>query len=70
MNGKEMIYNSAKTGKRRKGQKELLRFLNGERLTRQQAINGKCYDCDGMGESGVCDITECTLYSYSPFVKK
>lgn len=61
------LLNSAKHGSRRKGQKDLIAYLSGKRITRQQAILAKCYDCDGMGESGVCDVGDCPLYPYSFF---
>jgi len=63
----ERIFNSAKTGKKRRGQMHLLRYLEGGRLTQRQAITAKCYDCNGMGESDECDIFSCSLYPYSQF---
>lgn len=66
----EDLLKSAKGGKLRKGQKNLINYLQGQRLTRNQAIQAKCYDCDGMGESGICDLDECSLYPYSPFRPK
>ena len=64
------ILQSAKSGKLRKGKKELIKYLNGDRLTRNEAIKAKCYDCNGMGESGVCDTNSCALWPYSPFGKR
>ena len=61
------ILESAKSGRRKMGRTFLIRHLEGERLTQQQAIRAKCYDCDGMGETGECDLKECPLYPYSPF---
>jgi hypothetical protein len=61
------ILESAKSGRRKMGRTFLIRHLEGKRLTQQQAIRAKCYDCDGMGETGECDLKECPLYSYSPF---
>jgi len=61
------IMESAKRGKRRNGQMQLIKHLNGGRLTRSQAIRAKCYDCDGMGETGLCDLKNCPLYPYSSF---
>jgi hypothetical protein len=62
-----MIQDSAKHGKMRIGKTQLLKYLSGRRLTRQEAIKAKCYDCDGMGETGECDMEECSLYPYSPY---
>lgn len=66
----EDLLKSAKGGKLRKGQKNLINYLQGQRLTRNQAIQAKCYDCDGMGDSGVCEVERCSLYPYSPFRSK
>ena len=61
------FYKSAKAGTARKGKSQLLKYLDGKRLTQRQAIYAKCYDCDGMGDSGVCEIENCSLYPYSQF---
>jgi len=61
------LLSSAKGGKRRNGQMLLIKYLNGGSLTRGQAIRAKCYDCDGMGETGICDLKTCSLYPYSSF---
>ncbi len=58
---------SAKKGKSRKGKTELLKYLEGKRITRSQSIKAKCFDCNGMGESKECDIETCSLFSYSPY---
>jgi hypothetical protein len=58
---------SAQTGKHRAGRTEIIRHLTGNRLTQRQAIKAKCYDCNGMGESNECDVTECSLHPYSPY---
>ena len=63
---KDML-NSAIKGKKRRGQGELIKHLNGVKITRQQAIRAKCYDCNGMGESKECDVEECSLLPYSPY---
>jgi len=58
---------SVESGKMRKGKGSLLKYLKGKRLTRQQSIDAKCYDCNGMGDQDECDIVECGLYPYSPY---
>jgi hypothetical protein len=63
----ERFVRSAKNGKKRSGKTQLLKHLHGKMLTRNQAINAKCYDCNGMGESNTCEINECSLISYSPY---
>lgn len=61
------LLESTKKGTRRAGQGDLINHLNGKRVTRRQAIRAKCYDCNGMGESGTCDDKECPLSAYSPY---
>jgi len=61
------LLESAKKGKKRSGQKDLINYLQGKRLTQRQAIRGKCYDCQGMGEASECDSEECVLFPYSPY---
>jgi hypothetical protein len=58
---------SAKSGKMRAGKMDLIKHLEGGKLHRAAAVKAKCYDCDGMGDSGACDIPECSLYPYSPY---
>ena len=66
----EELLESAKSGPRRQGKKELVKHLEGGKITRSQAVKAKCYDCNGMGESGDCDIESCSLYPFSPFKMK
>ena len=63
---KELL-ESAKSGPRRQGRKELIKYLEGEDITRQQAIKAKCFNCDGMGETASCEIDSCPLFPYSPY---
>ena len=65
----EDFIKSAKEGTRRIGQTQLVKYLSGGTLHRAGAIKAKCYDCDGMGESGVCEIDTCSLFPYSPYKK-
>ena len=61
------LLESAKSGPRRAGRKELITHLEGGKISRPGAVKAKCYDCDGMGDSGECDITVCPLYPFSPY---
>ena len=58
-------------GKSARGKVEILKYLKGERLTKNQAILAKCYDCmcgyaDGVGD---CETKSCPLYGYMPYNK-
>ena len=62
------LLNSAKNGKLRIGKRFLIYYLEtGKKLKWGQAIKAKCYDCDGMGDSGQCILVECPLFPYSPY---
>ncbi len=58
---------SAKSGPRRKGKKELVKYLEGGKISRAQAVKAHCFDCMGMGEQNDCDYEACALYPYSPY---
>ena len=57
---------SAKSGKLRKGRRWLIAHLEGQKISRSQAVQAKCYDCDGMGDSGRCAMETCPLLPFSP----
>ena len=63
----EELLASAKSGKKKSGRGDLVKYLQGKRLTQRQAIRAKCYDCNGMGEETYCDIEGCSLLPYSPY---
>jgi hypothetical protein len=56
-------------GRDAKGKKDLIRYLNGERLTPKQAILAKCYDCLGGYCDGKddCKVPDCSLYGFMPY---
>ena len=66
---KERYLASVKKGKVRAGRKDLIDFLEGKRLTQNQAIRAKCYDCMGFydDEARDCQGTTCPLYPFMPF---
>ena len=57
---------------RRKGKKELLMFLKGEKISKSQAILAKCYECMGYYIDGGtdCCVKSCPLYTFMPFKDK
>jgi hypothetical protein len=63
----EQLLQSVRLSKNKSGKSQLLKHLDGKRLTRSEAIKAKCYDCDGMGDSGSCDLASCSLFPYSPY---
>ena len=64
------LLTSARSGKKKAGRSELIKYLEGGKLTRMQAMKAKCYDCMGMGEGQDCGIPACTLYPFTLWGKQ
>ena len=58
-----------KYGLTAQGKRELLKYLEGGRLTRKEAMLSKCYECcNGYADGKVdCGVESCPLYPYMPF---
>lgn len=56
-------------GRKGIGRSSLLKHLWGEELTKQEAIEGHCYDCMNFYIEGVRDCKEyvCPLYPFFPY---
>ena len=63
----EVYLQSAKSGKKKAGQTFLIKYLTGDKITRKQSMDARCYECQGMGDSDKCEITQCPLFPYSKF---
>lgn len=57
---------------RRVGKAELLKHMTGERLTRDEAIRAKCFDCvcGGDDKPDRCTVIQCALTAYCPWNRK
>jgi hypothetical protein len=53
----EGLLASARKGKKKIGQADLIKYLSGGKLTQRQSIKAKCYDCNGMGETVECSFS-------------
>lgn len=67
----DRINNIRKHGKTARGQKELIRHLQGEQLSLKQAVYAHCYDCTGFFADGKvdCGMKHCPLHpvmAYNP----
>ena len=53
------------------GKPQLIKHLNGKRLTFKGAILAKCYECMGFFRDGKidCQIKTCPLYPFQPYRK-
>ncbi|HOI74785.1 MAG TPA: hypothetical protein PLO63_11650 [Syntrophales bacterium] len=58
-------------GKSAQGRKELIKHLDGNRLTAREAILAKCYDCCGHFVDGKedCRVTRCPLHPFMPYLE-
>jgi len=65
---KKQIKNVKKWPKKA-GKAELLRHLNGERLTRDEAIHAKCFDCVGGEDTEPCLSVICPLQGFCQWNK-
>lgn len=72
MNRDEILVSINSFGVVAKGKKDLVNHLKGRRLTQQQAIRAKCYDCMGYFADGRvdCDTPSCPLYNFMPYNPK
>lgn len=54
------------------GRREFLKYLEGDRITKRQAILAKCYDCMAFYASGRsdCNLSDCPLYPFMPYGTK
>jgi hypothetical protein len=62
---KEDIINSPKSAP----QRQMLKFMDGERLSYKQSILAKCFECtngfiDGRND---CGMNDCPLYPFMPY---
>lgn len=67
MNRKDVIDSRVTTG-----QTQILRYMDGEHLTRKECMLAKCFECCNGYIDGIkdCGITGCPLYAYMPYRKK
>ena len=58
-----------KYGLTARGKQELLKYLEGDRLTRKEAMLAKCYECNNGYADGKtdCHVKDCPLYPFMPF---
>lgn len=69
MDNQRKIDEVKKHGLTKQGKNEIIRHLEGARLTMRQLVKAKCYDCMGYYADGGadCGIPTCPLYPYHPY---
>ena len=66
----EMIHGIKEHGTQKRGMSHLIHYLEGRKLTQQQAIFAHCYHCNGYGEIEDCKVETCPLYPFAPYTSK
>lgn len=58
-----------RNGKSAQGKKELLKHLDGKKLTLRQAVAAQCYSCTGYYADGKvdCGMLSCPLHPFMPY---
>jgi len=58
-----------KYGLTAQGKHELMKYLEGGRLTRKEAMLSKCFECcNGYADGRVdCQVESCPIYGFMPF---
>jgi len=66
---KKLIAEIKRYGKIAKGRQELIKHLEGGRLTLKQAVNARCYDCCGYYADGKqdCKLLRCPLHPFMAY---
>jgi len=58
-----------KRWKKKAGKAHYIRFLEGKNLTRDEAIQARCYDCVCGEDTELCLSTTCSLVLFCPWNK-
>jgi len=55
-----------------RGRTELIKYLNGGKLSRKEAMAAMCYDCTGYYSDGRvdCELPSCPMYGWMPLKGK
>ena len=67
----EIIKQVKKLGVEAQGRRELVKFLEGKKISRKEAMIAFCYECQGYYKDGriSCENTDCPMYPYMPYSK-
>ena len=68
----ERIKNIRQHGKKARGQTELIKHLEGQRLTLKKAVYAHCYDCMAFYADGKvdCQMPKCSLHPFMAYNQK
>jgi hypothetical protein len=65
MDRREQTIKNVKKWAKKTGKADYLRYLEGERLTRDEAIKARCYECIQGEDTRPCHVITCPLTLYS-----
>ena len=65
----EQHISNVRKWKKKAGKAHYLRFLQGGKLTRDEAIQAKCYDCVCGEDTEPCSVPTCALNAFCPWNK-
>jgi len=64
-----MHLHDVKNGKKAQGKGDLIKFLQGTKITPRRALKAKCYECMGGYADGKvdCGVYDCPLHPFMPY---
>jgi hypothetical protein len=67
-----MLLSDVKNGKQAQGKGDLLKYLEGAKITPLRAIKAKCYECTSGYEDGKvdCGVPDCPSHPFMPYRNK
>lgn len=69
-NKTQQFIKNASAMPKKAGRAEYIKHLEGKRLTRDQAIRAKCYECVGGDDTRPCKISTCSLTAFCQWTIK
>lgn len=70
MDRREQTIKSVLRWPKQVGKSNYLKHLRGVRLTRDEAIRAKCYECVGGEDTEPCNVVTCSLTQYCQWNSK
>jgi len=67
-----MRLSDVKNGKQAQGKADLIKFLQGKKITPLRALKAKCYECTCGYEDGKidCGVQDCPSHQFMPYKNK
>ena len=67
----EILKQVKRIGVEAQGRRELVKYLEGKKISRKEAMSAFCYECQGYCKDGRvdCENVNCPMYPYMPYSK-